>query len=149
MTEAPILAFPNFVLPFFIETNASSHAMGVVLHQQGHPIAFFNKPFCPRLQQASTYVRELHAIVAAVRKWRHYLMGHKFTIYTNHRSLRELMSQVVQTPEQQFYLAKLLGFDYDIQYKAGSRMSWLTLSCAWNLQPKHTTSSFPCLIHIS
>ena len=30
------------------------------------------------------------------------------------------MSQVVQTSEQQFYLAKLLGYDYDIQYKAGT-----------------------------
>ena len=117
---APVLALRNFTLPFAVETDASSNAMGVVLHQQGHPIAFFNKPFYSRLQMASTYVRELHAIVAVVCKWRQYLLGHKFTIYTDHRSLRELMSQVVQTPEQQFYMAKLLGFDYDIQYKAGA-----------------------------
>lgn len=30
------------------------------------------------------------------------------------------MTQVIQTPEQQYYLAKLLGYDYEIQYKAGS-----------------------------
>jgi len=28
------------------------------------------------------------------------------------------MSQIIQTPEQQYYLAKLLGYDYDIQYKS-------------------------------
>lgn len=65
-------------------------------------------------------MRELHAITAAVRKWRQYLLGHKFTIFTDHRSLGDLMSQIIQTPEQQFYLAKLLDFDYDIQYKAGT-----------------------------
>ena len=30
------------------------------------------------------------------------------------------MSQVIQTPEQHYYLSKLLGFDYTIQYKVGS-----------------------------
>ena len=30
------------------------------------------------------------------------------------------MSQVIQTPKQHYYLSKLLGFDYTIQYKAGA-----------------------------
>jgi len=120
LTAAPVLALPDFSLPFSLETDASSYAMGAVLHQRGHPIAFFSKPLGPRLQHASAYVRELHAIVAAVRKWRQYLLGHRFIIYTDHRSIRELISQTIQTPEQQFYLTKLLGFDYDIQYKAGN-----------------------------
>lgn len=96
MTIAPILTLPNFGLPFILETDASGSAMGAVLQQQGHPIAFFSKPFYPRLQHASAYVRELHTIIAAVRRWRQYLLGHKFTIFTDHRSLQELMSQVVQ-----------------------------------------------------
>jgi len=29
------------------------------------------------------------------------------------------MTQIIQTPEQQYHLAKLLDFDYDIQYKSG------------------------------
>lgn len=114
MTYAPMLALPNFTLPFTLETNVSGIAMGVVLYQWSHLIAFFSKPLCPRLQHASSYVRELHAITAVVRKWSQYLLGHKFTIFTDHRSLGDLMSQIIQTPEQQFYLAKLLGFDYDI-----------------------------------
>ena len=117
MTAAPVLALLNFVIPFALETSASSTVMGPVLHQQGHPIAYFSKPFCFHLQQAYAYVMELHAIVAAVCKCRKYLLGHKFTIFTDHCSLRELMSQIIQTPKQQFYLAKLQGYDYDIQYK--------------------------------
>ena len=119
MTQAPVLALPDFTVPFVVETDASGTAMGAVLMQSGHPIAFFSKQFGPRLLHASTYVRELHAIVTAVRKWRQYLLGHSFTILTDHKSLRELMSQVIQTPEQHYYLSKLLGFDYSIQYKPG------------------------------
>ena len=47
-------------------------------------------------------------------------MGHHFVILTDHRSLKELMNQVVQTPEQHRYLARLLGFDYSIQYRTGN-----------------------------
>jgi len=116
---APVLALPNFNIPFIVETDASGTSMGAVLTQENHPISFFSKQFCPRLRNASTYVRKLAAITSTVKKWRQYLLGHKFTIVTDHRSLRELMSQTVQTPEQHRYLARLLGYDFTIQYRAG------------------------------
>lgn len=119
MTKAPILALPNFSLPFVLETNTSRLAMGVVLMQQGHPIAFFNKLFGPRMKSTFTYICKPHTNTTVVRKWRQYLLGHQFTIPTNHKSLKDLMSWVIQTPEQQFYLTKLFGYDYLIQYKSG------------------------------
>ena len=67
MINTPILALPNFHEPFLIEMDVSGTAMGVVLSQQGHPLAFFSKNFNPRLLNASTYVRELHAITSTVR----------------------------------------------------------------------------------
>lgn len=65
-------------------------------------------------------MQELLAIVTAVRKWCQYLLGHPFTILTDHKSLKDLLSQVIQTPEQQHYLSKLLGYEYTIQYKVGA-----------------------------
>ena len=120
MSNTPVLALPDFSKPFVVETDASGTAMGAVLTQAGHPLAFFSKNFAPKLLTASTYVRELHAITSAVRKWRQYLLGSTFTILTDHKSLRELMTQVIQTPEQHYYLSKLLGFNYTIQYKTGA-----------------------------
>lgn len=114
MTQAPVLSLPDFSIPFILETDASGSAIGAVLQQRGHPLAFFSKALCLRMQRASTYVRKLHAITTAVHKWRQYLHGHSFTILTDHRSWKDLM-----TPEQQTYLAKLLGYNYNIQYKSG------------------------------
>lgn len=121
MTQAPVLALPNFEEDFVIETDASGLGMGAVLCQRGHPICYFSKKFCPRMLAASTYVRELCAITTAVKKWCTYLLGRKFVIHTDQRSLRELMTQIIQTPEQQFYLAKLLGYTYEIVYKPGAQ----------------------------
>ena len=92
MTQAPILATPNFLLPFTIETDKSGYAKGVVLLQEDHPIAYYSKVLCPQLQRASTYVSELHAITSSVKKWRHYLLSTSFTILMDHKSLKDLMS---------------------------------------------------------
>jgi len=62
----------------------------------------------------------MQAIVVAVTKFRHYLLGQKFTIRTDHKSLKELQSQVIQTSEQRAWLAKLLGYDFSIEYKVGT-----------------------------
>lgn len=65
---ARVLSLPDFAVPFTVETNASGIGMGAVLLQNGHPVAFFSKSFTPKLLRASTYVRELFAITAAVKK---------------------------------------------------------------------------------
>ena len=119
VTNAPALALPDFSKPFVVETDALGSGMGAVLSQGGHPIAFFSKQFCPKLTRSSAYVRELAAITNAIKKWRQYLLGHHFEILTDHQSLKELMTQAVQTPEQHRYLSRLLGYDYSIRYRSG------------------------------
>lgn len=119
MTSAPVLALPDFSLPFFLESDASGSGVGAVLCQQGHPIVFFSQILSPRMQGAFTYHREMFSITHAVKKWRHYLLGHKYFIITDQKSICELMSQTIQTPEEQYWLSKLIGFHFEIRYRPG------------------------------
>jgi len=119
ITQAPVLALPNFDRPFTLETDASGLGIGAVLSQENHPIAFFSKKLSPSLQRKSAYTREFYAITEAIAKFRHYLLGHKFVIKTDQKSLRSLTDQAIQTPEQQAWLHKLLGYDFIIEYKPG------------------------------
>ncbi|GJX62232.1 ty3-gypsy retrotransposon protein [Tanacetum coccineum] len=83
------------------------------------------------MRVATTYQKELFAIVEAVYKWRQYLLGRRFVIRTDHKSIKELMQQVIQTPLQQKYMRKLMGFDFSIEYKPGTTnraanaLSWM------------------------
>lgn len=114
-----VLALPNFKLEFWVETDASGQGIGAILLQQGYPIAYFSQKLSSRIQQASTYHREIFAITQAVSKWRQYLLGRQFTILTDQQSLRNLTTQTIQTPEQQKWLTKLVGYDFSILYRPG------------------------------
>lgn len=119
MTTTPVLRYPNFNRPFIVETDTCDYGIGAVLTQDERPLAYFSKKISDRRQHTSTYAKELLAVVEAVSKWLHYLLGSKFIVRTDHHSLKNLLKQTVQTPDQHFFLSKLLGYDFTIEYKRG------------------------------
>lgn len=87
MTKALVLALLNFTHPFIVECDASGFGIGAIL-QQDHPIAFHSQILHGKNLLMLTYEKEMLALVVVVLKWRHNLLGRKFTVRTDQRSLK-------------------------------------------------------------
>lgn len=121
LATATVLPLPDYSAPFAVKTYASGTGIGVVLMQHDHPIAFINKGLAPRNLAFSVYERELLALVFVVTKWPHYLLGQHFIVRTGQKALKYLLEQKLHTDSQLIWLAKLLLFDFEIQYKKGKK----------------------------
>ena len=107
MSSAPVLALPDLIQPFEIQTDASNYAMGAVLLQHGKPICFYSEIFNGAIVNYPTYDKELYALVQSVKKWKHYLLGKETIIHTNHQPLQYLH---LQTKLQQARHFRWMGF---------------------------------------
>ncbi|TYK22515.1 transposon Tf2-1 polyprotein isoform X1 [Cucumis melo var. makuwa] len=119
MMSLPTLALPNFTLLFEIETDASGFGVGAVLIQSKRPIAFYSHTLSMRDRARPVYERELMAVVLSVQRWRPYLLGAKFVVKTDQKSLKFLLEQRVIQPQYQKWLSKLLGYSFVVVYKPG------------------------------
>lgn len=120
MVSTPVLALPNFTLPFTVETDACDNGVGAVLMQQNHPIAYMSKALGQMNQKLSIYEKEFLAVIMAVDKWRQYLQRGPFLILTDHKSLTNLNDQVLTSELQKKAMAKLVGLQFEIKYRRGS-----------------------------
>jgi hypothetical protein len=87
--------------------------------QRRQPIAYFSKALSDGNLSQSVYEKELMALVLCIQHWRHYLLGKEFIVYTDHKSLKHFLQQRISSPDQQCWLAKLLGYQFEVKYKPG------------------------------
>ncbi len=127
LTTAPILAYPDFEKAFRLYTDASGQALGAVLQQEGNDkkenvIAYASKSLTKAEQNYSATELESYAVVWAVEKFRHYVLGGKgFTIITDHYALKWLKSQELKGRKGR-WIIKLQEYEpYEIEYKEGKK----------------------------
>ena len=123
LSSTPILAFPDVKEPFILYTDASLTAMGAVLAQvqdgKERAICYASKAFSKSRTNYSATKRELLASVTFTRHFKHYLLGRKFKIVTDHRALQWLHNFKDPDGLTARWLEKLAAFDYEVQHRPG------------------------------
>lgn len=123
LTTAPILAYPNFEIPFIVTTDASDFALGAVLSQgeigSDRPVCYASRTMNPAETRYSTIEKELLGIIYAVSQFRPYIYGRKFTLYTDHKPLVWVMSLKDPSSRLVRWRIKLEEYDYTVVYKSG------------------------------
>ena len=102
LIEAPILQSRNRDLPFEIMCDASDYAVGAVLGQRldkkSTVICYASKTLIEAQINYTTTEKELLAVVYALKKFRPYILGSNMIIYTDHATLKYLLSKKEAKP---------------------------------------------------
>jgi hypothetical protein len=119
--KAHVLTTPNFTKTFFVECDASGNGIGVVLMQEGRPLAFESRSLRGKYLQKPIYEKEMMTILHALKQWCHYLIGRHFKVKTNHDSLKYFLEQRLSSEEQRKWVTNMLGYDFEVIYKKGKQ----------------------------
>ncbi|KAE8729756.1 cytochrome P450 78A7-like [Hibiscus syriacus] len=119
VSQEPVLALPNFTMPFEVHTDVSNFAIGGVLMQEGHPIAFESRKLNDTERRYTMQEKEMTTIIHCLWVWRHYLLSAHFTIKTDNVATSYFQTQKKLSPKQARWQDFLAEFDYTLEYKLG------------------------------
>jgi len=123
LQDATSLAYPHPNIPCIVDSEASDVAIGAVLSQVidgvERPIVFFSKVMNATQRNYCLTRRELLAVIAALQHFRHYLLGNKVVLRTDHHSLKWL--NTFKRPEgiMARWVETLAEFDFTIEHRPG------------------------------
>nr|CAH65959.1 OSIGBa0113D21.4 [Oryza sativa] len=86
LVSAPVLILPDQMKDFQVYCDASRHGLGCVLMQEGRVVAYASRQLRPHEGNYPTHDLELAAVVHALKIWRHYLIGNRCEVYTDHKN---------------------------------------------------------------
>ncbi|KAK3010615.1 hypothetical protein RJ639_010791 [Escallonia herrerae] len=103
--------------------HASDFALGGVLMQEGHPVAYESRKLNEAERRYTTHEKELLAVVHCLRIWRHYLLGSSFIVRTDNTAVSHFLSQSKLTSKQARWQELLAEFNFMLEYRTGSTNS--------------------------
>jgi hypothetical protein len=119
LTSASVLKIVDPNESFVVCIEACKEGLGGVLTQNEHVIGYESRNLKEHERNYATHDLEIAAIVHALRMWRHYLMGKKFELRTDHIGLKYLFEQLTLNDRQRRWLEFLSEFDFDIKHIKG------------------------------
>jgi hypothetical protein len=119
LTTALIFVTPNMEKSFSIYCDASGQGVGCVLMQDGHVVAYASRLLRKHEVHYLTHDLELVAVVHTLKIWRHYLMGKRCELYTDHKRLKYNFTQSNMNLRQKRWLEPIKDYDFGINYHPG------------------------------
>jgi hypothetical protein len=128
VTTAPVLRCPNPANQYFLEVDVSAFALGAVLFQyddqeKRRDMAYLSKALTPPERNYDVWDREFLAIVAALRHWRHLLVGTQepVVIFTDHANLQYYRHPQKINRQVARYINFLEDFNYKLKHIPGAK----------------------------
>jgi hypothetical protein len=119
LTSAPVLTQPIISKPFEVFCDASGTGLSCVLMQENQVISYASQALPPHEKNYPTHDLELAAVIHALKIWRHYLMGNRCNIFTDHKSLKYIFTQSDLNMRQRRLLELIKNYDLEVHYYLG------------------------------
>jgi hypothetical protein len=117
--SALVLVMPNMEKPFSVYCDASGQGLGYVLMQDGHVVAYASRQLRKNEEHYPSHDLDLAAVVHALKIWKHYLIGKRCEIYSDHKSLKYIFTQPDLNLRQRRWLELIKDYDLGINYHLG------------------------------
>jgi hypothetical protein len=119
LTTVAVLVMPDMEKPFSIYFNVSGQGLGCVLMQDDRMVAYASRQLRKHEVNYPTHDIKLAAVVHTLKIWRHYLMGKRCELYTDHKSLKYIFTQSNLYLRQRRWLELIKDYDLGINYHPG------------------------------
>lgn len=119
LTTAPVLILLDVRKDFEIFCDASRQGLGCVLMQERKVVAYASYQLKPHEVNYPTHDLELAAVVHALKIWHHYLIGNRYEVYTDHKSLKYIFTQTDLNMRQRRWLKLIKDYNVGIHYHPG------------------------------
>jgi hypothetical protein len=87
--------------------------------EEGRVISYSSSQLRHHEEHYPTHDLELAAVVMVLRTWRHYLLGNVVHIYTNHKSLKYIFTQLDLNMRQRRWLELIKDYELEVHYHPG------------------------------